>query len=263
MTQLTPTASKSINSLAPNAYKKADVQVYQTQDYQMFRFAKGNRAVNHLHLIRLIESMRKNYLFTIIMVNKNFEVIDGQHRLEACKSLNLVVYFTIVPDYGLKEMQILNLNGRNWTSEDYLSGFIDMGKQDYIDYKRFKSKYKFGHQENVLLLAGSVTSAAAQSANAASFNQGAFKISNYEEACRIADKIWELEPVFKGFRSRGFVTVITQLIRERPKFKINEFIKKCQDNPSLIKKCATNEQYLDMIEYIYNYRRVEKIGLKY
>lgn len=249
------------NALAPHPYKKTDIQIHVTSDYSMFAFAKGNRNVSPVHLTRLIESMRQNYLFTIILVNNNFEIIDGQHRLEACKILGFPVNFTIVPDYGLKEMQILNLNTSNWNHADYLAGYIGLGKQDYIDYKRFKTRYKFGHAENVYLLSGSELGV--RKGATTSFNQGNFKIFNYQEACRIAEKIWMIEPHFRHFKSRGFVMIITKLIRENSKFKIDDFIKRCEANPSFLKKCATTDQYLDMIEYIYNYRRQEKIGLKY
>ena len=61
-----------------------DIQVHTTKDYSLFKTLNGNRDVNHLHLSRLKESMSKNHLTTIIMVNENFEII----------ALILFVFFT-------------------------------------------------------------------------------------------------------------------------------------------------------------------------
>lgn len=250
-----------VNPLTPHPYKKADIQVYQTTDYSMFSFARGNREVNELHLNRLLKSISKHYLFTIIIVNENFEVIDGQHRLACLKQLNLPVYFMILTGYGLDEIQIFNLNSRNWNNADYLSGFIDKGKQDYIDYKRFRTKYKFGHRESIFMLTQS--SGREVSVDSVCFNQGNFKIKDYTAACRMAESIYRVEPFFPSFKERGFVTALIHLLLNVPSFDMDKFISKCELSPILLKKCATRDQYIDMIEQLYNYRSQNKVSLKY
>ena len=42
-----------------------EIQVHTTKDYSLFKFLNGNRDVNHLHIARLKESIKKNYYSSI------------------------------------------------------------------------------------------------------------------------------------------------------------------------------------------------------
>jgi ParB-like chromosome segregation protein Spo0J len=79
-------------------------EILKTSDYTLFRTIEGNRNINLLHLNRLRQSMLEKYLFTIIIVNENMEIIDGQHRFTVCRELGLPVYYVICQDYGLAEV---------------------------------------------------------------------------------------------------------------------------------------------------------------
>jgi len=68
-------------------------QVQTTMDYSMFKPIDGNRNKNELHIARLKTSMALNYLFTVIIVNEKYEIIDGQHRFECIKDLGLPLYY--------------------------------------------------------------------------------------------------------------------------------------------------------------------------
>ena len=78
-------------------------QVNQTTDYSKFKTLKGNRSVNKLHVKRLQKSFKQSYLLSPIIVNQNYEIIDGQHRFNAAKAENLPVNFILCNDYGLNE----------------------------------------------------------------------------------------------------------------------------------------------------------------
>ena len=95
-------------------------QVNSTNDYSKFKTLQGNRNVNSLHIRRLKESFKEKYLLSPIVVNQNYEIIDGQHRFEAAKELNLPVNFIICNDYSLKEVQLLNTNMKNWKKRGLL-----------------------------------------------------------------------------------------------------------------------------------------------
>ena len=58
-----------------------------TNEYNQFRFVKGNRPLNDLHLSRLRRSMKENFLPIPIIVNERMEIVDGQHRFTICKEL--------------------------------------------------------------------------------------------------------------------------------------------------------------------------------
>ncbi len=99
--------------------------IQKTYDYDMFKLLKYNRKTNASHIKALIESMNKQYIIDPIKVDKKYNVIDGQHRLEACKKLKLPVYYTVIKNSKTDTIIHLNKNNRNWLPADYLNYHIN------------------------------------------------------------------------------------------------------------------------------------------
>lgn len=239
-----------------------DKQVHTTNDYFLFKPLQGNRQLNKLHLNRLKDAIQKNYLFTVIMVNENYEIIDGQHRFECIRELSLPLHYIVCKGYGLPEVQILNQNAKNWNYEDYLAGYIDLGYKDYIIYKEFKEKYKFGHNECQSLLTSTLRGSDSNQSMQNDFKHGLFKIKDYQYAEGMAKKIWLFNGLYEGFLRKCFVFAMIRLINNT-NFEITEFISKLKLQPSSLTDCTTVDQYITLIEEIYNYKRREKVNLRY
>lgn len=232
-------------------------QVQITKDYSLFSSLEGNRNVNKLHVKRLKESMKKKYLFTVIIVNERMQIIDGQHRFCACKDLSLPIRYIIIDGYGLSEIQMLNANSKNWTSDDYMNGYCDLGYEDYLIYKRFKKKYNFGHSECQSLLSGTKNTRMQPV-----FNSGEFKIVNFKKACKYADSITLLSEFYTGYKRRSFVFAMINVL-DKKDFSIFELIKKLKIQPTALVDCVNVSQYVLLIEDIYNYKRRNKLNLRY
>lgn len=88
-------------------------QVHTTTDYFLFfKPIEGNRNKNIIHLSRLKKSISENYLFTVIIVNEKYEIIDGQHRFECVKELKLPLHYIVCKGYGLNEVHVLYENSK-------------------------------------------------------------------------------------------------------------------------------------------------------
>lgn len=231
-------------------------QVHTTKDYHLFKSIDGNRTKNLLHINRLKKSMSSNYLFTVIIVNENYEIIDGQHRFEVIKELNLPLHYLVCLGYGLHEVHVLNQISKNWNSDDYLTGYCNMGLPDYLKYREFKDKYKIGHHECQSLLIGH------SYGFTDTFYAGEFKIKDYDAACVAIENILRIEPYYNGVRRRSFVYAMIQMFKNK-NFNFNEFLQKLKLQPTSLVDCATMTQYASLIEEIYNYRRREKVNLRY
>ena len=232
-------------------------QVNTTTDYFLFKPIEGNRNKNLLHINRLKKSMAETYLFTVIIVNEKYEIIDGQHRFDVIQELKLPLNYIVCKGYGLNEVHILNQNSKTWTSDDYLDGYCKLGYKDYLKYKEFKELYGIGHYECMWLLNGSQLSNPTQV-----FFTGDFKIKNYNEACKIIEKIMLVEPYYQEWKRRSFILAMLQLFKN-PNFELTEFLQKLKLQPTALSNCSTTNQYVSLIEEIYNYRRREKVNLRY
>jgi hypothetical protein len=232
--------------------KKPDLKivgnVLQTTDYDIFKIVGGNRGVIPYHLERLKASMQEEYLVVPIIVNENYEVIDGQHRLENAKTLKKPVYFIMLKGYGLRQIQRLNSNMKNWNADDFMEGYCQIGMKDYVLYREFKNKYKFGHNECLAILTGQSKKVNHE------FSKGLFKVKNYEESCDTAEKITMYRALYPGFRRRAFVYAMITLLRN-PKFDTKEMISKLAYQSTKLVDCTNTKQYLMLLEDIYNFKR--------
>jgi hypothetical protein len=232
------------------------LQVHTTTDYFLFKSIDGNRTLNPMHINKLKRSMKENYLFTVIIVNEKYEIIDGQHRFEAIKELKLPLNYIICKGYRLHEVHVLNQIAKKWNTDDYLAGYCDLGYEHYLLYARFKEKYQFGHNECIAILSG------VNSYNVQDFYKGDFKVKNYEQACKTADAIYMVQPYYKRFKRRSFIFALLRLFKN-PNFEFNELLKKLSIQPNALVDCSNIEQYVSLIEEIYNYRRSNKVNLRF
>jgi hypothetical protein len=246
-----------MNNLQNEPMVKHSNQVHTTTDYFLFKPIEGNRNKNLLHINRLKKSMAETYLFTVIIVNEKYEIIDGQHRFDVIQELKLPLNYIVCNGYGLNEVHILNQNSKTWTSDDYLDGYCKLGYEDYLKYKEFKELYGIGHYECMWLLNGSQLSNPTQV-----FFTGDFKIKNYNEACKIIEKIMLVEPYYEEWKRRSFILAMLQLFKN-PNFELTEFLQKLKLQPTALSNCSTTNQYVSLIEEIYNYRRREKVNIRY
>lgn len=233
------------------------MQVQHTTDYSKFLIMEGNRNLNPLHLKRLKSSMGEQYLISPIIVNEGMEVIDGQHRLSCCQELGLPVYYIICKGYGLTEIHRYNQNLKNWTMDDFMTAYIELGKKEYELYRQFKNRYGFGHEACLKLLTNSQDGESMKI-----FQNGKLRIPGYNKACVTAEKIITIKPYYEGWGRRSFVNALCRLLKN-PDFLIEEFVDKLSFQQSKLYHCSTAEQYVSLIEEIYNYKRREKISLKF
>ena len=237
---------------------KSSNHVHTTTDYFLFKPIDGNRNKNVLHLKRLKQSMEQNYLFTVIIVNENYEIIDGQHRFEIIRELGLPLHYIICKGYGLNEVHVLNANAKNWTTEDYLAGYCDMGYPDYLKMKIFSTKHDLKISIALILLSLDEDNHHA----IINFRNGNWKIKDLAIAEKIGYAINLIKPIYNGANRRTFVLALVKLYRNQ-NFELVEFLSKLKIQPNALVHCVNADQYVSLIEEIYNYRRREKINLRY
>jgi hypothetical protein len=114
--------------------------------------------------------------------------------------------------------------------------------------------------ERLMLLQNSGT----KHADKRAFADGKFAVGNVKTAELWANYLLELRPYFEnGYNKSNFVRTILTIMEKKNEFKFEEFLHKVKIRPTSIKLCGDKKSYAEMIEGIYNYRRSDKINLRF
>ena len=256
---------------------KVVAQVMETTDYSIFKPTVGNRNVNKLHVKRLKDSFKDAYLMAPAIVNQNIEIIDGNHRKEAAQALGLPFRFIICNDYGLREIQILNENMKNWTKLDYLNAYCELKYPQYLKFRIFMHRFdEFGIAacETILtnkLTGGHTTRTSAElkgTINASGsyaqryFQEGDLIIPDYEKSIENAEKIMMVKPYYDGFNRPVFVKAMIGIFRIE-RYNHSQLLNRLKANPTAMQHCSNVTQYKLLLEDIYNFRSKEKLSLRF
>ena len=236
------------------------MKVNKTSNYSQFKKIRGNRLVNRTYVNNLITSITDTNLleYTPILVNKQMEVIDGQHRLEAAKKLGIDVYYIEIGEGDLNMVQLLNTNIHNWSLLNFLDSYILLGNNHYKILKEYIDTYKLPVGISVNLLSGFKADSGAgkygKEKGIALFKTGAFKVITLEKAKFIGDKLLEITPFTEGgaWKHRSFVDAL-QIVYEKVKPSI--FLGSVKRIGIKIPRKAKLRDYLIFFEDIYNFRK--------
>lgn len=234
-------------------------EVYKTNDYSLFSKLDGNRNVNKAHLSRLKKSIKEESLCVPIIVNEKYQIVDGQHRFSCWEELMLPVYYIVVKGYELKQVQRLNTNTMNWKLIDYANSFCDLGNKHYCRYKEFKAKYNLGDYESIAMLQGNNKGSGK---NFEKFRDGLFKITRWKKACEEAEQISRMSEVYDGYKRRTFVFAMLHLLNHE-NFNLDQLLRKIKLQKSVMVDCTNTEQYLILLQKLYNYKQANKVNLLY
>lgn len=239
-----------------------------TRDYEIFRKEKHNRAVDPVALKRLIFSIKANNMlqFRPIICNKRMEVIDGQHRLEAAKELDLEIYYQVKEDSTPEDIILLNNNQKRWTAMDYINFYIGQGNQEYIKYQEFARSKDMDVEE---LLYSFRDFAGART----KIKTGGLKFFNDQEKAAIEELISKYIKVRETMqryvlgetyflKTRKMQKAIFAILKN-PEVDLEIFLKKITIKSDAIKPCADITGYYTMLRDIYNWKNNNKIGPNY
>jgi len=232
--------------------------IKETTNYDMFNTVKGNRAIMLAHVKSLMEAVSQINLlpYNPIIVNAQFEVIDGQHRLEAAKRLGVSIYYVITEEpVGATEVHVLNTRNRAWTPNDFLETYIAHGKQDYVILRDFMEDYGFTLSLSVMLLSGRNRPYVQRGENNP-FNKGLFKVTSLKNAQEFAHNLDELAPYLaaKVSRDREFIfalkaayAVVTQ----------EELLDQFRLSEHRIARSSYLREYMKELELVINYGKAK------
>ncbi len=248
-----------------------------TDEYGRFNHIGANRNVDPRHVKSIKNSIKEHgVLINPVLVNGNMQIVDGQHRFQACKELKKPVYYLDIGDYGIKEVQALNLSQKNWTQKDYAESFAEMGAEHYqtlLDF--YKEMEEFTFLSCIRILQGStslrnISQKRANEERRASgvsnqkqvFEEGTWEVDDLERAYKWIDYLREVGKYYDGYKRTAFINAMIGLFN-KPQFDKHEFLRKLSYQANALNDCSNVGDYVELIEEIYNFKKRDKVNLRY
>jgi len=231
-----------------------------TTDYDKFKIVESNRKLKKGNVENLIKSfkmtkgMKKS---KPIIVDNQFNVIDGQHRLEACRRIGIPVHY-IVTDDVVEDIPLYNTYQIKWGLDDYARYFAQRGNKNYEKILQIQDRVGIGTTA-ILECLGMITGKTLN----ISFKEGRFIFNgDVDSSVETINKVLRLCYLVKKHRSVSskIIRAIRFLSRIKT-FDLDDFISKVERLPNKIHGCGTREEYIDMFIDIHNYHRKKDEGI--
>ncbi len=230
------------------------MKIEVTTDYKVFKQLKGNRLLYKPHLNRLIEAIQESNLlqYNPIEVNSDFELIDGQHRLEAARFLKLPIYYVINPKADIETTTLKNINLREWKSSDHLHKYIELGYGEYIKLQDFAKEYGLSIMYARLI---AVDSYIQPHKVRDIFNRGRFAFVNEEKAHNMASFINEVRKFAEDscWRDREFLRACDIMLKSGIDQKA--FIRKLDVSNKPLTSRTNFKDYIRQFEDVLDWNR--------
>jgi len=250
--------------------------IYTTTNYSMFGHIGGNRNLDTPNLTKIKQSLNKKHIKTNAIIcildledsQTPLKIVDGQHRFEACKSLNIPVSYVIDDSLSmesiLNDITLLNTASKEWDVSDFMRSEAKKGNQNYILYSSVYTSYfnSFDHEALFFILNSDVTRKGTK-ISYPSFKSGELKfdqsdfnylterlklISHFDEYNEIGGKRYYQKALNRLINTKGFI--------------VEQMSSKLKTRHSAIVKCTTVEGALKQMSNIYNWKSQSgKIGL--
>jgi len=233
-------------------------KVYSTTEYSKFKKLRGNRAINELHVRRLVEAIKEKDLQIPIIVDEDMNVLDGQHRLDAYKIVGNPIFYIVKNKFDLQDVRNVNSVARKWTLTEYLMSYCKLGKKDYQLLEWFHRTYEFGIAECVAMLNGK---GYINVAILKEFRKGDFVIDDLEQGKTWAKNINACGEYFQYYKKATFIKAMLHAMKHKD-FKWSIFYKRLCNNSSKLKNQGSRNDFIVNIERIYNHGTANKSKIR-
>ena len=248
-------------------------QIYSTTNYSMFGHIGGNRNLNTTNLTKIKQSLNKKHIKTNAVIcildpedlTTPLKIVDGQHRFEACKSLNIPVSYVIDDNLSmesiLNDITLLNTASKEWDVNDFMGSEATKGNQNYILYSSVYTSYSnsFDH-EALFFILNNKEDRKGTNISYPSFKAGELKF-DLSDFNYLTNRLKDLS-LFNQYSEMGgkryYQKALNQLINTKG-FVVSKMLSKILIRQSTITKCTTIDGALKKLVKIYEYKSKSRI----
>ena len=133
-------------------------KIYNTTNYDKFKLVLSNRPITEHHVKEIMSEIQRKDLTSEnpIKVTRSHEIMEGQHTAEACKRLNMPIYY-IYSKMTDDDIGKYNSVQKSWSYENVLNHFCVKGLGDYKILAGFRKRHPYPMSTLIILLTGQHT----------------------------------------------------------------------------------------------------------
>ena len=225
------------------------LKIHSTTDYGQFKYIEGNREVVEAHVKSLSDQIIEKDFQIPIIVNEKMEVCEGQHRLEAYRSLGMPITYIIKEGLNICDIRKMNSTSRKWTMEEYMISHVKLGNKEYEILQWFHNTYEFSITDSISMLNGKGYHTADDLKD---FKNGHFKVLELEWAKDTANKIHIVGEYFPHWKKRSFVGAMISALKDST-FIWKVFEARLKSHSSKLKNQGSRNDFILNIERLYNH----------
>lgn len=234
-----------------------EVKIEHTYDYDKFKFVGINRQVIKKHAMSIADAINLRNLLHLfpVIIDLNWNVMDGQHRISACKIiqasklLRLPVYYIQDPEVTIDDIRLLNTNKINWKNMDYILFYAGKKIKSYVDLVAFISRHP------KIPLSTCVDLVSSKRRDLKEVKKGNFIADRVKEADHVLECVYDLklcmEPTAIMWRSGLFIGAMRDVI-STGKYDHTLMMASPYNNRQTWTKQHNKRAYIIEIERIYN-----------
>jgi hypothetical protein len=225
-------------------------KVYMSTEYNKFKFIKENRAINSTHVDRLVKSITQKDAKIPIIVDRDFNILEGQHRYEAYKKLSMPIHYVIRTTITMQDIRVMNSSTQKWKLTDFLLSYQKAGNEEYKYLEWFHRTYKFGIRE---CLAMCLNTSGTSGPMVERFKAGDFEVKDIEVAKIWAIRINAMKDYYSFYKKRTFIFAMLKMFTE-PGFEWARLWSNVQRSSAVIKNQGSRNDFLVNLEQLYNHK---------
>ena len=253
------------NKIDYDTYKtsKQVTKVMYEKNLTKFNFLEDNRDITQAKVDSLVESIRRKGQLIPIIVNENFDVIEGQHRVKACEKLGLPVSYVISIGATSKDIADINNSQSGWKSKDYLKHFSHKNHSNYAEYRKMKNffeEYKLPFTVGISLLSqyAAMNGLAKDRGPMPAFRDGSFKIHDLEKANETASRLIKLKSFVPNLVKIVKFSIAFVKVQALENFDLKTCYAQLEKNSNKFDRCLNQEDWNEAMVRAYNFSLVTK-----
>lgn len=236
-------------------------RIQSTKDFAIFTRSPENRPLCLKKHRKLEESLEKyGFLrcFPIVVVRDakgQLVIKDGQHRLAIASAKGLTVFW--VEEKVDFDVAVVNSTAKVWVLADYAQKHAANGLKVYQEGMDFSARHHLPLGTAFALLAGTTSFSNTES----EFVDGTFRVKDRTWADSVAGIYSAMTSFSPSIQSQRFIEACMAVCRAES-FDSKRLIQNAGRCREKLVSYSTKEAYLLMIEEVFNFGRVKRVGIK-